>query len=382
MASRRIAVVTTGHRWGDPRIFERGVATCLDWGLQVHVFVPMEALPARAGWSENPNLVIHALPAPGDRLGRVWLAWSLVRRILGQGPFALVHFHDPELVPPMALLGLLSPATYTLYDIHEDLPLQVASKHYLPGWARQPLNRLTTWMLRVAAGVFHGFAPATEAISQNWPQAETRIVHNYPKAMFGHAGQQGLALDPGRVIYVGGLAAGRGILLVLEAVRQVRRDLPKVRLELVGAVMEPEVGLAIAAAVAEGWCQHIPWLDPGELSRHAAGAGVGLVTLLPQPNYLESLPTKLFEYMAMGIPVLASDFPLWRELVVDSGAGRVVAPTLGGITQGIRSMLADPAALARHSAAGRGAYQQRYRWEAESRNLRWHLQQAGLELTV
>jgi len=373
-----MAVVTTGHRWGDPRIFERSVATCLAWGLEVHVFAPMAGPPPRQGWSDDAGLVFHPLAPPGGRLGRVRLAWGAWLALLRLGPFALVHFHDPELVPPMALLGLLQPDTYTLYDIHEDLPLQVEAKGYLPPWARPPIIRLVTWMLRMATDLFTGFAPATEAIGQAWPAAQTRVVHNYPKDVFGQAGLLGRALDPDRVIYVGGLAAGRGILMVLDALRLARQERPGLRLELVGPVMEPEVGAAIDRAVAEGWCLHIPWLAPEALSRHAAGAAVGLVTLLPQPNYLESLPTKLFEYMAMGIPVLASDFPLWRRLVLDAGAGRVVEPETGAVAGALLAMLADPACLGRQAQAGREAYRSRYRWESECLNLRWHLEQAGL----
>ena len=380
--SNRIAVVTTGHRWGDPRIFERSAATCLAWGVEVHVFAPMDSLPVRRGWSDNPNLFVHPLPVPRGRLGRLTLACGLWPKLLRQGPFALVHFHDLELVPPMALLGLLCPDTYTLYDIHEDLPLQVEAKAYLPLWVRWPVIRLATWLLNVAGGLFKGFAPATEAISKEWPQAQTRIVHNYPKAVFGQEAPAGRLPDPDRVIYVGGLAAGRGLLVALEAMRLVRQTRPAVRLDLVGPIMEPEVGEAIQVAVAEGWCHHLPWLDPEALATYAAGAGVGLVTLLPQPNYLESLPTKLFEYMAMGIPVLASAFPLWRTLVAQSGSGRVVEPTVAGVAQGLLAMLGDGAALGNHARAGRAAYRERYRWEAESRHLRWHLQQAGLELTV
>ena len=371
----RMAVVTTAHPWGDPRVFERELATCLEWGVEVHVFMPLAQAPERQGWSRNPRLILHPLPMPRGRRGRFRLAMGVWREVLRQGPWRLVQFHDPELVPAMALLALLRPGTYLLYDIHEDLPLQVVSKGYLPAWCRPAAARMTALMLRLARELFSGFAPATEAIARDWPAAQTRVLHNYPKALFGRG--RGRALDPHRVLYVGGLSRTRGTLAALEAVRAARARVP-LRLDLVGWVQEAETGAAIRAAVAEGWCSHIPWLAPEALAEHAAGAGIGLVILAGLPNYLESLPTKLFEYMAMGIPVLASDFPLWRELVVASGAGRVTAPQPGPLAEALLEMSSDPQALAGHAERGRSAYGQRYRWEVEARNLRWHLQRAGL----
>jgi len=367
----RMAVVTTAHPWGDPRVFGRELAACLEWGLEVHLFaVP----PAREGWRPDPGLRLHPLAHRGSRLARIGAALGVWRGVLREGPFRVVHFHDPELLPAMALLGILSPGTFLLYDIHEDLPLQFRSKAYLPAWARPVLEHLATWAMGLAGRLFDGFAPATEAIAGQWPPAATRVVHNYPRAVFSVPPR---APDPRRVLYMGGLSRGRGIPLALEAMRMARRGVPDLRLDLAGWILEPEVGALVDAAVREGWCRHVPTLDAGALAAHAAGAGIGLVTLLPLPNYLESLPTKLFEYMALGIPVLASDFPLWRRLVEDSGAGRVVPPEPGPLARALVEMALDPEALRTHALRGRAAYRERYRWEAEAPNLRWHLERAG-----
>lgn len=375
---RPMAVVTTAHPWGDPRVFERELAACLEWGVETHVFVPLASPPPAEGWAADPRLVVHALPPPRGRLARFRLALGVWRTVLRHGPFALVQFHDPELIPAMALLALLRPDTYVLYDIHEDLPLQLASKAYLAPALRAPVARLAACMLHTARSLFTGFAPATEAIAEAWPAAETRVLHNYPKALFDPADGQERQPDPHRIVYVGGLSRVRGTVLAVDAVRAARRRLPGLTLEFIGWVMDPESGQAIAGAVAEGWCTHLPRLGPRALQARAAGAGVGLVTLLPVPSYLQSLPTKLFEYMAMGIPVLASDFPLWRHLVAGSGAGAVTAPEPGAVAEALVALCSDPARLGRHAQAGRTAYRQRYRWEIESRNLRWHLQRAHL----
>ena len=68
-------------------------------------------------------------------------------------------------------------------------------------------------MLRAARELFSGFAPATEAIARAWPAAQTRVLHNYPKALFGLAGASGSPWIPAGSLYVGGLSRARGTLL-------------------------------------------------------------------------------------------------------------------------------------------------------------------------
>jgi glycosyltransferase involved in cell wall biosynthesis len=367
----RVAVVTTAHPWGDPRVFGRELEACLAWGLEVDLF----AVPPPGPRPEPvPGLRLHPLPHRGARAARVLSSLGVWRRLIRQGPYALVHFHDPELLPAMAVLALLAPRTFILYDIHEDLPLQFESKGYLPGWSRRALAILARWALGMARRLFHGFAPATEAIARDWPPEATRVVHNYPKALFF---QEAVQPDPTRVVYVGGLSRVRGSLLMLEAMRRARGRIPGLRLELAGWVMEPEVGEAVAGAVREGWCAFHDRLDSRDLARWAAGAGIGLVPLLPQPNYLEALPTKLFEYMALGIPVLASDFPLWRRIVKEAGCGRVARPEPGALAEALVALASDPGALWEYARRGRDACRARFRWEAEAEHLRWHFIRAG-----
>ncbi|HLO65502.1 MAG TPA: glycosyltransferase [Holophaga sp.] len=372
MTPAPMAVVTTAHPWGDPRVFGRELQACLDWGVEVDLL----AVPPKGGPGElPPGLHVHALPEGGGRAARIALALGVAWRLLRLGPHRLVHFHDPELLPAMALVALARPGTHVLYDVHEDLPLQCQSKAYVPEAARRPLGILAAWGLGMAGRLFHGFAPATEAIARAWPPEATRVVHNYPRALF-HRG--GPPPDPMRALYMGGLSRERGILAALEAVRRVRRGGLPLRLELVGWMMDGAVEAAVARASAEGWCDHTPRLEAEALAARALGAGIGLVPLLPLPNYVEALPTKLFEYMALGIPILASDFPLWRRLVEESGAGRVAAPEPGPLAEALAAMASDPAGLAVFARNGRQASKARYRWEAEAAHLRWHLVRAGV----
>jgi glycosyltransferase involved in cell wall biosynthesis len=114
---------------------------------------------------------------------------------------------------------------------------------------------------------------------------------------------------------------------------------------------------------------------PGRLAardawRIIAGCQVGLALLAPIPNYIESFPTKMFEYMALGIPVIVSDFPAYRAVIEKWDCGLVVDPTdPEAIAKALESLLANPDR--RHSMGVRGsqAALDHYSWKSEERKL-------------
>jgi glycosyltransferase involved in cell wall biosynthesis len=104
--------------------------------------------------------------------------------------------------------------------------------------------------------------------------------------------------------------------------------------------------------------------------RLAAESHIGLATLLPKPNYVESYPTKLFEYMSIGLPVVASNFPLYREIVEAAGCGICVDPeSPEEIAAAIAAILEDPRMAAEMGTRGQEAALQRFRWDIEAKKL-------------
>jgi glycosyltransferase involved in cell wall biosynthesis len=115
------------------------------------------------------------------------------------------------------------------------------------------------------------------------------------------------------------------------------------------------------------------WL--GYLGRPAVAAlldaaRVGLVVLRDTPQYREAYPTKLFEYMAAGVPAVVSDFPLWREMVEGAGCGLLVDPLdEAAISAACERLLTDDALAQRLGDAGRRAARERYAWAGEAERL-------------
>jgi glycosyltransferase involved in cell wall biosynthesis len=139
--------------------------------------------------------------------------------------------------------------------------------------------------------------------------------------------------------------------------------LPGVRLLLAGSF--EDAALEAELRRERGWLQ-VDYL--GQIGRDAvrevlARASAGLVTLWPMPSYLDSLPIKMFEYMSAQLPVVASDFPLWRGIVEDSRCGVCVDPVNPqAIADAVRGLLDKPERIAAMGQAGRAAVLSRYNW--------------------
>jgi glycosyltransferase involved in cell wall biosynthesis len=99
-------------------------------------------------------------------------------------------------------------------------------------------------------------------------------------------------------------------------------------------------------------------------------ASVGLVVLHPEPNYVDSYPVKMFEYMAAGVPVVASNFPFWEQFVQDVGTGVLVDPyDTESIAEGIVDIIGNLDRAREMGAAGISAVQQRFNWDIEAEKL-------------
>jgi glycosyltransferase involved in cell wall biosynthesis len=169
------------------------------------------------------------------------------------------------------------------------------------------------------------------------------------------------------VAYVGGIAKIRGILELVQAMKQVRSN---ARLQLAGEFSDPEDEKQ--ARSLPGWAAvdalgHRDRQGVRDILRRVVG---GLVTFLPVPNHIEAQPNKMFEYMSAGVPVIASGFPLWREIVERHECGICVDPqNPGEVARAIDYLVTHPAEAERMGRNGQQAVHERYNWSVEEANL-------------
>ncbi len=143
-----------------------------------------------------------------------------------------------------------------------------------------------------------------------------------------------------------------------------------VRLQLAGK-FQP-VSLRAEMEAQAGWqrVEYTGWANRGRVSEILNSVRAGLVVLHPIPNYLNAYPTKIFEYMSVGLPVVASNFPVWRSIVDKARCGLLVDPLdPSAIAEAIQWILDNPDEAELMGQRGREATETSYNWKTEEEKL-------------
>lgn len=355
----KIVHITSAHPVFDVRIFYKECLALKNAGHDVHLVAPKSVVDNYLGVN------IHALN--NKSVMSRWQKLHAIYRLTKNIPADVYHFHDPEFIL-FALLLKIS-GKKVIYDVHEDTPQESFSfnKH----------NRLKAYFKyfrwktveKVAKFFFNGFICATPHIMQNFPSEKSTTIHNFVNLNEFSYPALPFEQRENTAIYVGGIMRTRGIEQMMSAVDMLPESYGA-KLELIGNFMPVSLYSEIKARPEFRHVNVVPWLERKELLPHFQAAKVGLVILHPEENFKKALPIKLFEYMAAGLPVIASDFPLWRQIILEAECGVLVDPfDIQAISDAMRYFFDHPEEAEKMGAAGRRAVSIHYNWEIEAHKL-------------
>jgi len=355
--------LTSAHFVFDPRIFSKISKSLSRAGYEVIVV-------ARHDRDETVEGVhIAAVPKVFGRLHRMTRTlWQIYKRALALDG-DIYHFHDPELIPVALRLRLAG--KHVVYDAHENLPGTVSYKDYLPKRMRGTVAWITDHFERFAAGKFSAVIGATPPIVDRLRRVNPRavVVHNFPvpeEMLRNHP----IAWEhrPPVVAYLGSISRARGIFELFQAMSRVQTV--DCRLALAGWFEQPGLKEEISKLPGASRVDCLGRLSREQVAELLGRVRVGIVVLHPEPNLINCRPTKLFEYMWAGIPVVASDFPLWREIIQNAGCGLLVDPfNPDEIARAIEYLLTHPAEAEEMGHRGRATAKKLFSWETEERTL-------------
>ncbi|ROP65143.1 glycosyltransferase [Curtobacterium sp. ZW137] len=365
-----IVHVSSAHPWTDNRVHLRSAASAAAAGYRtalVAVAVDGDDVAATGDtdWG-RPDLAtgvfVRRVPARRRRARVVRSSAQVITAALSSRA-TVVHLHDPELV--WAVLLLRAVGRVVVYDAHEDLPDQVRGKEYLGRWARRAAVALAHLVVLVA-GRADAVVAATPTIAARFPAARTTVVRNLPVLRPADLDAPPVTDRPLVAVYLGALSRDRGIDVISGAASSP--DFPDAwRVVTAGRIDSAVDRSRFDGLVAAGRIDHRGTLAPHAARDLLLGARVGLLPLRPTPAYAASIPTKLFEYLAAGTAVVATDVPLWRELLAGADCATwVPADDPDAVARAVRRYAEHPDLLRAHAAAGRALVADRYRWDHEA----------------
>ncbi|MEG2174350.1 MAG: glycosyltransferase [Oscillospiraceae bacterium] len=326
----RIAMVTALHPHDDVRIYHKEALTLAHAGHHVEIWNPRYE-----GVGESGILFCKLLLPPG-RTQRLWREGNVIMSLLRERSVQVCHLHDPELLT--LILRLQRADVMVVYDAHEDLPRSISTKNWIFTPLRPAASKYACWLLDRKARMTNGIIAATKSIAATLPNSV--LVRNRVTgsdcARFWCASQNE-SPQPMTVCYAGAITERRGIFEMTRACASIGATL------LLAGEFESEAlyrklfAMPESDAVCYKGC-----LNRDKLALFYAQSQAGLLLLGDTPSYRSSEPVKLFEYLCAGLPVIAWDYPIWRDLVGDAAVHFVPPGDVSAASAAIKQILLDP----------------------------------------
>lgn len=363
----KVVQISSVHPSFDTRIFHKICKSLVKDGYDVDLIIQHEKDEVLQG------VAIKALPKANRKWDRVLRIIPILFLKCIKYPYNTVfHFHDPELL----FLGFfLKSAGYkVVYDVHEDVPKDIESKNWLSPFVRKCASAMVNWLERHAESYFDGTVVVTKSIENRLTGDNTVLIQNFPiineqENQHFEEENEGILTSNKKVFYLGDITLIRGLKEDIKAIEYVNKT-TEVEFILGGKFSPPALKEEFQKEAGWKHVNFVGWINKQDFETYANQSFAGLVTFHPEPNHIEAQPNKLFEYMYAGLPVVASDFPLWSEIVEGNECGLLVDPLdPEEIGEAILWLYKNPEEAKKMGANGRKAVLQKYNWETEEKKL-------------
>ncbi|MFN4145450.1 MAG: glycosyltransferase [Runella sp.] len=353
---RRVWLLSTAHLPHDPRIVGK-IAPSLSKHYEVMVLLPR--LKANG---------LISIPF----FKKVW------QRVLVSYPILLVNFWKirPHIVH--IFVAELLPLAFVfrwfgakiIYEVQENLYKKIPTKAYNRSWWLERLFRFFDHKARKYFWLV--FTEDAYLLSYSQLTMPHTVVHNFADSKWLTLPSPTPDLTRPTFFYAGVVSFERGFDTLVKAVALLKPHYPQIVVKLFGEKRFNEhqlQNLANYEGVKDNF-QFFGYQPQAIAFTHAQEAVAGLALLKAVGDYPDSYPTKLFDYMALGLPVITSDLPLLRQVVQSSDCGFCVSATDAvALADAMRRCIENPVMLRKMGENGQKAVVEMYNWEKEAQKL-------------
>jgi glycosyltransferase involved in cell wall biosynthesis len=358
---RLVCHITTVHHPLDTRIFFRECIS-LSEEYEVRLYAPYQL-------TGKHNVRHIKLPAFKFLFSRLLISYPiLLWKLLIHKKAVIYHLHDPELLPLALLLRFFS--AKVILDVHEWTVQDIPNKK-LP--FRKLFVTLYVWFEHLASKKIH-FILAENSYEQYYKNRVSAysVIQNYPDhnafVQYRHSNRHSKKL-----FYIGNLTGNRGMKQMISIITSLKSRNENFELICIGrhdnSLKKYLTGVSDYQNV-KSQIHFIDYLPLTEALKFSTDCLAGIALYDDLPNHRDSLSTKMFEYMAVGLPVITSDFPLYRDIIEKNDCGYCIHPDSTELLTDAVLGLYNNQQLAKSMALnGINAISNYYNWESEKQKL-------------
>jgi glycosyltransferase involved in cell wall biosynthesis len=360
-----IAHITTVHPRHDTRIYFREIKSLVDaLSKEVDYFV-YDGL----GSGADSLISIKDIGVPSkSRFLRFLKGSCYLFKMLRHSDHKVLHFHDPELIPVMYLLSFFQKKI--IFDVHECVSEDIKTKPWIPKYLRMVLSfsykliekfTLKRFLIILAEDNYKSVY-GNHIVVRNFPDLVMLNKICLERSLHNQTADSTL-----RICYIGAISESRGILKYAKAVNDLIVKGLKMELTIIGNVPSRiENHQEISLGVRNGNIKLLGRIPADKALKIVSENDLGLAILDDEKNFINSFPTKIFEYMALRMPVITSNFPLYNSVIIESECGTTINPdSVESLKNSIEMYYFDRSMI---SAQGKNGYEcvnSKYSWNAE-----------------
>ena len=355
------------HPSNDVRIFHKECLSLAGAGYRVNFLVAGVNRESEiiqnvriAGFKKLKSKPLHLLFSPFN---------AFVKAINTKS--AIYHLHDPNLILCGILLKLFNKKV--VYDIHENVYESILEKHWISKRMRRFLANLYLLFEKAGVRLFDFLILAEKSYKERFPR-KSIVIQNFPKLDYLSEKADKNFSGQLNFIYTGIISFDRGLSEMLEIIRKLLNRGFDLKLFLYGYFYDEKTKKFFFEYLNKKQLAqnifHKGFLDIKELYKIFPEMHIGFNLLKPIRNYRRSLATKVFDYMANGLPVINSDIVIYKSYIQNENAGMLINNNnINEAVDKIAFLIRRPDRLAGMSGNGRKASLLKYNWKNEEKKL-------------
>lgn len=367
---RNICVITSVHKFIDQRIFNREAITLLNNGYSIDLIAPTDTQDF-----EYQGINVIGIPILPKRLR--FINWFRILYKCFSGKYAVFHFHDPDLLFVGVILKIFTNSR-VVYDVHEHYPDRLFIKaSRVPRIFRIIASLIVKYIENICARIIKNVIVVEDSQLKRFKDINCNVIilYNFARvSSFKNYETGDEFYNKNSIVHTGTLSEARGSLLFIDIIKQIKKTSLKTKWYFVyrfySAIEEASLLTKIEENNLKNDVKFVQPVPVSEIYKVLEKGDIAISILKPVGQYLKAIPTKIFEYMAYGLPIIAEDSPYNRKYIRDNNCGILVRyDDIDGYVSAISKIVNDRNYKMKLGRNGREAFLKYYNWEIQESRL-------------